>query len=178
MKTSDDPFDPLFINIYNQNYNYLVNYLYLLVYDLGIAEDLAHDIFLRVYKSKNSEITGIKLRNYLKKSARNIAVDHLRRISRDEIKFQKIIPEIREFDEAFYFNLENCIIEGEVLSTVQDVLEEYSKKNRQIFISRIMDNKTRRQVSLEEDISPHSIKKIESEILYVLRKKLRHYLDK
>jgi len=178
LKTSDDPFDLVFIDIYNQNYNYLVKYLYLLVYDLNVAEDLAHDIFLRIYKSKNNNISGLQLRNYLKKSARNIAVDHLRHLSREEMKYQKIIPELKDLNEAFYLNLENSVIEGEVISTVRDVLEDFSERSRKIFISRIIENKTRREVSEEEKISPHSIKRIESEILYVLRKKLKHYLDK
>ncbi len=61
LKKAYDPFDVVFEEIYNKNYTYLVKYLYLLVYDLNIAEDLAHDIFLRIYKSKNSEITGDKI---------------------------------------------------------------------------------------------------------------------
>jgi len=92
------------------------------------------------------------------------------------MKYQKIIPEIQDLNEAFYLNLENSIIEGEVISTVQDVLEDFSERSKKIFISRIFENKTRRQVSEEEKISPHLIKRIETEILYILRKKLRHYL--
>ncbi len=176
MKAIYDDFDALFVEIYNDNYNFLVKYLLMIVYDISIAEDLAHDIFLRIYKSKSISITGIQLTNYLKKAARNIAVDHLRRLAREERKQKKIIPELKDMNEAFYSSLENCVIEGEVISTVKDVLEEFSEKNRKIFISRILEHKTRRQVSQEEKISPYSVKRIESEILLVLRDKLKQYL--
>ena len=176
MKKSDDSFDAVFVEMYNQNYTYLVKYLCLLVFDISVAEDLAHDIFLRIYKSKNNEIAGAKLRNYLRKAAKNIVIDYLRKTAREEAKNNKIIPELKELNDLFYMNLENSVIEGEVLSTVHDVLENFSERNRKIFISRIMEQKTRNAVSKEENISPHAVKKIENEILYELRQKLKQYL--
>jgi len=170
-----DSFDLLFIDIYDKNYTYLVNYLLLLVNDLSIAEDLAHDIFLRVYRSKNTDITGQKFRNYIRKAARNIAIDHLKRSARDEAKSNKIIPVLKELDETFYFNLEDNIIEGDVISTVHDVLEEFSEKNRKIFISRILKHKTRKQVCEEEEMSSYIVKRIEDEILYTLKQKLKQF---
>ncbi len=176
MKKSCDPFDLLFEEIYNNNYTYLVKYLRMLVFDFNIAEDLAHDIFLRIYKSRNIEITGDKLRNYLRKAAKNIVIDYLRKKAREEAKNNRIIPELMELNESFYHSLENSIIEGEVLSTVNDVLEGFSEKNRKIFLSRILQQKTRNEISKEEKISPHSVKMIENEILYVLRQKLKYFL--
>ncbi len=176
MKRAYDSYDVLFSEIYNKNCLYLVKYLFVLVNDLNIAEDLAHDIFARIYKSKNTDILGMQFRNYIRKAARNIAIDHLRQKSREEAKKEKIIPELMEFDQNFYSSIENSVIEGELMSTVHDVLEEFSKKNRKIFISRIMENKTRKQVSEEEEISSYAVKKVEDKILYKLREKLKQYI--
>jgi RNA polymerase sigma-70 factor (ECF subfamily) len=171
-----DPFDLFFEKIYLENYPFLVRYLYRLVHDLGLAEDFAHDIFLRIYKSRNTAITGISLKCYLRISAKNIAVDHFRQSAREEAKNKKLFPELKDFDESFYFNVENIVIEGEVLSTVNDVLEEFSERSRKIFLARIVENKTRRQVSQDEQISSYNIKKIEDTILCKLREKLKQYL--
>ncbi|HNX25270.1 MAG TPA: sigma-70 family RNA polymerase sigma factor [Spirochaetota bacterium] len=176
MKNSYDSFDEKFEKIYRNNYLYLVKYLFLFVHDFNIAEDLAHDIFLRIYKSKNAVITGDQIRNYLKIAARNIAIDHLRKQSREEAKNKKIIPELKEYDEAFYSSLENSVIEGEVMSTVNDVLDNFTERGRKIFLSRIMEHKTRKKVSEEEDISLYTVKRIENEILYKLRAELKQYL--
>lgn len=175
MKTVD-PFDLFFEEIYSEHYLFLVRYLYRLVQDLDLAEDFAHDIFLRIYKSRNTAVTGISLKCYLRVSAKNIAVDHFRQSTREEAKNKKIIPELKDFDEAFYLNIENIVIEGEVLSTVNDVLEEFSERSRKIFVARIIENKTRRQVSEDEQISSYNIKKIEDTILCKLREKLKQYL--
>ena len=175
MKKVYDQFDEVFIEIYNNNYSYVYKYLIILVHDHDIAQDLSHDIFLRIYKSRNSELTGGNIRNYLKKSAQNIAIDHLRQMAREEARSKKLIPEIKEYDDTFYLNLENSIIEGEVISTVNDVLEDFSEKSRKIFIARIFENKTRKQVSEDEKISSYTVKKIENEILHILRIKLKHF---
>lgn len=171
-----DSFDLFFEDIYSKYYPFLVRYLYRLVHDIGLAEDFAHDIFLRIYKSRSISVAGISPKCYLRMSARNIAVDHFRQSAREEAKNKKIIPELKEFDESFYLNIENIVIEGEVLSTVNDVLEEFSERSRKIFVARIIENKTRRQVSEAEKISSYNIKKIEDTILCKLREKLKHYL--
>jgi len=153
LKKPADPFDSFFEEIYSENYSFLVKYLYKLVRDLNLAEDFSHDIFLRIYKSRNTILTGSSLRNYLKRCARNKSIDHFRHKAREEAKNKKIIPEIKEFDESFYLSVENFFIEGDVLYTVNDVLEKFSERKRKIFKSRIIEQKTRKQVSEEEKIS-------------------------
>lgn len=176
MKNNDDPFDVIFKEVYDKNINYLVKYLYLFVNNFSIAEDLAHDIFLRIYRSKNTGITGDKFRNYIKKAARNIVIDHARKLAREDAKNKKIIPELIDLNETFYSSLENSVIKGEVISTVQDVLDNFSEMKRKIFISRVIEHKTRQQVSEEEKISLYAVKRIEDEVLHVMRKELKQYL--
>ena len=175
MDNKYESFDEIFIDIYNKNYAYLVKHLFLLVNDFSIAEDLAHDIFLRLYKSKNVNINSPKFRNYIKKAARNIVIDYLKRTSRFEARNRKMIPVLKKLDKTTYSILELSVIEGEVISTVHDVLDEFPEKNKKIFISRMIEQKTRKQVSEEEKISAYIIKKIEDEIIYFLKKKLKHF---
>ncbi len=177
MKTSHDLFDEMFEEVYRANYSFIVKYLCLIVNDFNIAEDLTHDLFLKIFKSRNAVITGGQSRNYLKMAAKNIAVDYLRKQVREDAKTRKIISEIKEYDEAFYQSLENSIIDGEVISTVQDVLENFSESSRMIFISRVFEKKTRKQVSRERCLSSYCIKRIEIEILDSLRCRLKNFLD-
>jgi RNA polymerase sigma-70 factor (ECF subfamily) len=149
----------------------------MLVNDLSIAEDLAHDIFLRVYRSKNFRISSPQFRNYIKKAARNIVADYLKITARNEAKNRKMIPVLKNLDETIYSSLESGVIEGEVLSTVHDVLDEFSERSRKIFTSRMFEQKTLKQVSEEEKISSYTIKRVENEILNILRKKLKIFFD-
>lgn len=175
MKTSNDSFDELFEKIYREHYSFLVKYLNLIVRDFNIAQDLTHDIFLRIFKTENPVVSGDNIRNYLKKAAKNMAIDHLRKKAREEAKAKRLIPDQGEYGEAFYKSLENSVIEGEVIFTVQDVLDNFSESSRNIFIARIVENKTRKQVSEEGGISTYNIKRIEKEILYKLRERLKPY---
>jgi len=176
LEETDRKFDMIFSEIYNRHYSFLFGYLFLIVHDPDVAEDLVHDIFLRLYRSRNSEIAGMKIRNYLKKAAKNIAIDHLRKKAREEARHKKIICEVKELNETFYSSLENSMIEGEVLSTVHDVLEEFSEKKRKVFMARVFENKTFRQLSQEEKISHYEIKRIEKEIFSRLRQKLKNFI--
>ena len=176
MEKNYDQFDALFIDVYDKNYVFLVKYLFFLVNDFGIAEDLAHDIFLRVYSSKNINIDSSRFRSYIKKAAKNIAIDYIKKSVRFEARHKKIITVLKKFDETIYSDLESCKIEGEVISTVHDVLDEFPEKNRKIFISRIVEEKPRKQVSEEEKLSAYNVKKIEEEIICILREKLKHLL--
>jgi len=172
-----DSFDLIFTDFYDKNYKYLVKYLAIFVNDKNMAEDLAHDIFLRVYRAKNFDVAGSRFKHYIKKAARNIAIDHLRRTAREDAKAKRLIPIIKELDETIYSALEDSVIGGEVLSTVHDVLDEFSERNKKIFNSRMFDRKTRKQISEEEEISSYIIKRIENEICYTLRKKLKDFID-
>lgn len=175
MKKSYDSFDEMFEKNYRVHYAFLVKYLNLIVHDFNVAQDLAHDIFLRIFKTKNPVVNGDNIRNYLKKAAKNIAIDHLRKKAKEESKAKRLIPEQGEYGEAFYQSLENSVIEGEVIFTVQEVLENFSENSRKIFVARMVENKTRKQVSKEGGISSYNIKRIEKEILFKLRERLKEY---
>lgn len=175
MEKSYDSFDKLFEKVYRQHCSFLVKYLNLIVRDFNIAQDLAHDIFLRIFKTKNPVVNGDNIRNYLKKAAKNMAIDHLRKKAREESKAKRLIPDQGEYGEAFYQSLESSVIEGEVIFTVQDVLDNFSENSRKIFIARMVENKTRKQVSEEGSISSYNIKRIEKEILLKLKERLKEY---
>jgi RNA polymerase sigma factor (sigma-70 family) len=173
LKNDADFFDVMFIDNYNKNYVYLLKYLISLIGDPYKAEDFAHDIFVRIYKSKKNDLTGQSFRNYLKIAAKNIALDYMKNQMREDLKNKRKMPEL---DEGFYMDMDAAVIEGEVLSTVNEVLEVFSEKSRKIFVSRIIENKPRWQVSKEEKITPYAVKRLENEVIMRLREKLKDYL--
>jgi RNA polymerase sigma-70 factor (ECF subfamily) len=75
----DKDFDAIFSNLYSKYYSFLFSYIFSIIHDPDITEDLVHDIFLRLYRLRNLETDSLKIRNYLKKAARNIAIDYLRK---------------------------------------------------------------------------------------------------
>lgn len=169
-------FEKDFISLYEEYFAYLVKYLISIVHDFDTAEDIAHDVFLRIYKNRivtPSDRTGCRI--YMTRSAKNMAIDYLRKQARDELKVKKCIPEWNGvIDQSF--DVENIIIEGCIISTMSDVLSEFPERNREIFFERVLEEKSIRTVSSKSNLSRHKIKRIEKEILLRLKEKLRGYL--
>ncbi len=60
----------------------LIQYFSMLARDAALAEDLAQEVFLRLYRARASYRVEAKLETYLYRIAHNLWKDHLRRIKR------------------------------------------------------------------------------------------------
>lgn len=169
-------FDREFIRLYDEYFSFIVKYLLAIVDDFNSAEDIAHDVFFRMYKNRKIPPADTAMcKSYMKKSAKNMAIDYLRKQKRDELKIKKIIPEWNEKNSQS--DLENIIIEGFIVSTVNDVLLDFPERNRKIFFESVIESKSLNDISSRGDLSRYRVKRIEKEIVYRLREKLKDYLE-
>lgn len=71
------------------------------------AEDVVHDVFLKIAKKHMSRISKIKnsidLRNYLLKATKHTALDHLRKRRHEKaiIEYERIVEAIASLDEIY-----------------------------------------------------------------------------
>src|SRR5687767_10125771 len=56
----------------------VVNYLHRMVQNAGVAEELAQDVFLRVYRARENYAPSAKFTTWLYCIATNVALNHLR----------------------------------------------------------------------------------------------------
>jgi RNA polymerase sigma-70 factor (ECF subfamily) len=56
----------------------MVNFMYRMTHNSGVAEDLAQEVFLRVYRSRESYEASAKFTTWLYRIATNLAVNHAR----------------------------------------------------------------------------------------------------
>lgn len=169
-------FDREFEKLYNTYYGFLVKYLSGIVHDFDLAEDIAHDVFVRMYKNKKLPMLDeSRCKSYMIRSVKNMAIDYLRKQKRDEMNIRKNIP-IWDGEINQLFDVERIVVEGCVLSTVSDVLSSFPERKSRIFRENIIENKSHAEVSLNEGLSRYKIKKIETEIYQELKNKLKEYL--
>jgi len=136
-----------------------------------LAEDISHDVFLKIYQSKKIPSGSDKyIKAYMFKSAKNMAIDYYRAEKRENKKLQDAIPEwsFCEIDES------SILIEGEILATTSDIINSFPLYNRKIFYQRFL-GRHRNEISKEKNISSYYIKKIEDEIIKKLREILKKY---
>jgi RNA polymerase sigma-70 factor (ECF subfamily) len=70
----------------------LINFFFRLCWNQALAEDLAQDTFLRVFQARHNYQAISKFNTYLYRIARNLWVDHVRKISRQGNKFSLDAP--------------------------------------------------------------------------------------
>lgn len=165
-----------FEKLYEKNFKGILLLILKYVNDYHVAEDLAQDCFLRVYsRFRSTDLCLESARNYLYKSAKNAAIDFKRKSVRDFKRENRVLPELVEMNSHFYDQVENVVIDGEVLSTVNDILSEFPEKSRQIFLDRVVYSKNLREVSREQKITLYRVGKIEKELRSYLKTRLKYY---
>ena len=65
--------------IYKQNQHAIFKYLFYLIGHEQVAEDLLQETFIRAFRSKETLRNELATRTWLRKIARNLAYDYLRR---------------------------------------------------------------------------------------------------
>jgi len=164
-----DNFDSSFEEFYKEYFVNVLRYVYSSVNDLYLSEDITHDIFLRIYKNKNIPSgSNEKVKAYLFKAAKNMIIDYYR-LEQKEQKKQEIVLVEWDFVDL---DVSEIIIEGEVLSTISDVIESFPFRERNIFYQRFYGKKIK-DISKEHNISRYHIKRIEDKILQRIRDTLQ-----
>jgi RNA polymerase sigma-70 factor, ECF subfamily len=70
--------DLSFGTLLNRNRNLVVNYLYRMVANRAIAEELAQDVFVRVYRSRQTYEPTARFSTWLYRITTNVALNHFR----------------------------------------------------------------------------------------------------
>jgi len=175
----DSPENGCFQHLYVKYFNEIVKFITGIIYDRFAAEDLAHDLFCRLYRRRNSiDYNNDGIEGYIFRSAKNISIDYLRKLKRDEAREEKIKREWRESLSINYSEVENNLLMDELSTTVKDVLEEFPKAQRYIFSERVFNGKKLFELCNEMNISSYRIRKIESRIRKRLAEKLSSVVDR
>jgi RNA polymerase sigma factor (sigma-70 family) len=141
-----------------------------IVRDSFIAEELVQDVFTRLYERRvELDPRRETTKSFLFTVAKNRTMDYLRRTRCEEKGYQQKLVEEAVLDVQFYENIENAFIEGEVLSTLHDVLNALPDVKRQVFEKRAMHGVRMSVIEKEFGTSPFMIKKIEKEVCEEIR---------
>lgn len=154
-----------FINIFNQNYQYVLNYLFYLSGDAALSEDLTQDVFLQLWDNRH-KVKDDTLRPYLFTIARNFFLKNIRRQNYN-LKFRS-----EYFENADNKSPEYILEMKEFDTKLQDSLAGLPERCRVVFLMNRIDGLSYRDIAEALGVSIKAVEKQMSKALSILRGKL------
>lgn len=128
-----------FDQLYEEHFQRVYQYIYYMVSDSGIAEDLTQETFLRVYKGQFKQEATIA--TYIRQIARNIVYDYYRKKAVIKwLPFQK-----KHEGNAVQYVPHDWIIQSENRRLLYEAMQALKPTHREVLIYRKIE-----ELSLEE----------------------------
>ncbi len=155
-----------FTEIYNRFHKPVFRYLISMVKIEELAEDLVHEVFLKLWESR--EFLSIKgaFAPYLFRTCHNKAIDAIRKIASDHklqsdlLKVYKGLTATPHYSHEELYRLDNM---------VEEALDALSPQRRKVFELCRQNGKSYNEAAAEMGIAPNTVKDHMSKALSALR---------
>lgn len=155
--------------LYDDHSRELLIYIYSFVKSQESSEDILHDAFIRLIKhAKDDSITDKNLKSMLYTTAKNLCIDHLRKLKREsETELDGNIKSGK--DETI-----DSLAASELQKKIDDYIKNFDPLSRSIFIMKKELNLTFEYIASNLNISERTakrkIKKITEQLIEELKK--------
>lgn len=165
-----------FVLTYVKFLKLVIHTLEKLVPNHDIAEELAHDVFLKLYE-KRYELDPHSTRtiNLLITVAKNRALDYLKKTGIENDRLREKYFEDVVFDRAFFRDIEDYYIEGEIISTLHDEIDSFSEEYRNVFIDKYFGGRKSSEIARRRRITKYRIRQVENNLHERIRSRLGKY---
>ncbi len=146
------------------------------IQNLQIAEDILHDLFLKLYRNEiEIDPTGDRTKGYLITAAINHVKDYFRYIDKENAHVMNADFETLDPDLYPAPSLEDLYIEGEVISTLCEAIESLSDEERIIYLRYHILNHQIKDITADLGISEYKMRKALRRVFLLLKDRLREY---
>ena len=154
-------------NIYKEVYynysEYLRNFLYYKSGNMGVAEDISHDAFMKLWENC-SKVTVDKAKSYLFTVANNLFLNKANR-SKVVLKFEKSLTQSTDKSDPHYL-----LQKEEFKQRLEKAISDLPENQRIVFLMNRIDKKKYREIAEELDLSVKAVEKRMHLALSALRK--------
>lgn len=153
---------------YRRYYPRLLSFVKGLIKDAARAEDLAQNVFMKLWYNRSRLDPNLSLRNYLFVTARNEVIDFLRSKAHTAMSYREELPEVARPGER----AEEAAEYHETNSAVARIVSDMPERRRVVFQMSRYQHKSVEEISRELDLSPRTVEKHIELALKDLRKTL------
>ncbi|HEX4274136.1 MAG TPA: RNA polymerase sigma factor [Bryobacteraceae bacterium] len=166
-----------FGELLNRNRNLVVNYLARMVVNRAIAEELAQDVFIRVYRSRRTYEPTAKFSTWLYRITTNVALNYFR----DEKRMQNQISldvqdavQVRREAQDKTLLVEDRMVRDVVAGQIRSAIRALPPKQRAAVIMHKYDEMDYAQIARVLRCSPSAVKALMFRAYETLRLRLRY----
>ena len=160
----------------------MISFMYRMTHNQAVAEELAQEVFLRVYRSRQSYAASAKFTTWLYRIATNLAVNHARDTKHER---PENIVNIDEPDTETgltvdvadgSLNAEQTILRRERLAAIRRRVEALPERQRMAVVMHKYQNMDYKQISQVLKLSESATKSLLFRAYETLRETLKQFL--
>ena len=163
-------------NLFQLHYKEVCRTILRFVSDKNQAEDLAQEVFIRIWQKRQQLNVNISFGAYLHRMAINESISFLRKVKRREDKAQSFaeIPLPSAYDSA---DGEELLLQKELKAQINEAINGLPPRCRAIFQLSRFEQLSYREISKKLDISIKTVEHQMGKALKILRIALQHHLS-
>jgi RNA polymerase sigma-70 factor (ECF subfamily) len=166
-----------FTELLGRNRNLVVNYLSRMVANRAIAEELAQDVFVRVYRSRRTYEPTAKFSTWLYRITTNVALNHFRDEKRNQNQISLDVPDSvqlkREAQDSAPL-IEDRLVREVVARQIRHAVRALPPKQRAAVIMHKYDEMDYAQIASVLRCTPSAVKALMFRAYETLRLRLRY----
>jgi RNA polymerase sigma-70 factor (ECF subfamily) len=170
---------PSFGELLQRNRNLVVQYLARVVQNQAIAEELAQDVFIRVYRSRHAYTPTAKFSTWLYRITTNVALNHFRdarkyrnNISLDVHEADRLRREVRDNELL----IEDRLMRDELAHQIRRAIQSLPAKQRAAVIMHKYQEMDYAQIAVVLGCTPSAVKALMFRAYEALRDRLSYLL--
>ena len=160
----------------------MVSFMYRMTHNQGVAEELAQEVFLRVYRSRQSYAASAKFTTWLYRIATNLAVNHARDTKHERPENTVNIDE-PDADTGLTLdvadrglNAEQAILRRERLAAIRRQVEALPERQRMAVMMHKYQNLDYKQIAAVLKLSESATKSLLFRAYETLRETLKQFI--
>lgn len=171
-----------FEKLMERNYRRIYNFIYRFVGQGETAEDLAQEVFIKIYKSASSYRPQAKFQTWAHQIARNISLNELRRLKKPVVSLEETFeteegPVVRQIADHNIPSPFEQISDKEKADIIKEAIESLPENQRMAVILRRYDGMPYEEIAKAMGCSLEAVKSLLNRAKENLKEKLSHYLE-
>lgn len=132
-----------FHNVFSEYYGQVKQFSYFVLKDMDAAEDVAQEVFIKIWTGRGVLPEVRNFRNYLFQISKNAVIDHIRRESAMVLRNNVFAGRFFARDDSF----ENDFIARETQGAIDEIVENMPPKRREVFILNRVQGKSNDEIA-------------------------------